>query len=176
MNRLRGFSRPLHLEHEPDGVMIQSRHIYEMKARARAMVGFTLLELLITLAIIVVLGMIAVTSYSKYTVRANRVEAKAALTGIAQRLERRFTSRHSYLVDAAEKTALLGNPAETDGGRYTLELAATETTYTITANAKQGKGQFERDQQCRSFSLDHTGKELATSADGKDTTTTCWGR
>ncbi len=59
--------------------------------------GFTLLELLITLAVITVLGMIAVTSYSQYTIRAKRTDATAALVRLAQKQERYYSAHRRYL-------------------------------------------------------------------------------
>jgi len=136
--------------------------------------GFTLLELLITLAIVVVLGMIAITSYSRYTQRAHRVEAKEALLKIGQQQERHYTTHHRYLVGDTALQRFNGGRDVTSGGRYTLEVSGSDSAYTVTAQAMGAEAL--RDRQCRRFTLDHTGRQTATAADGKTTTAECWGR
>jgi len=50
--------------------------------------GFTLVELMITVAIVAILAMIAVPAYTQYVMRANRTDAVKTLTLDAQSLER----------------------------------------------------------------------------------------
>lgn len=58
--------------------------------------GFTLLELMIVVAIVGILASIAYPSYRKYVIRSNRGEAKAALLELAQYMERNFTEANAY--------------------------------------------------------------------------------
>jgi type IV pilus assembly protein PilE len=64
-----------------------------MKARAR---GFTLIEMMITVAIIGILASIAYPAYQDYVRRAARADAKAVLMETAQFMERHFTTNNAY--------------------------------------------------------------------------------
>ena len=60
--------------------------------------GFTLIELMIVVAIIGLLASIAYPSYQEYVRRGARAEARAAIMQMAQLQERYFTDRGGYLV------------------------------------------------------------------------------
>jgi type IV pilus assembly protein PilE len=58
--------------------------------------GFTLIELMIVVAIVAILSAIAYPSYRKYVMRSNRGEAKAVLMELAQYMERNYTLSNAY--------------------------------------------------------------------------------
>ncbi len=130
--------------------------------------GFTLIELMITVAVIAILASIALPSYRNYVLKSGRAEAKTALLEGAQVLERCFTRFSAY--DAAgcatQRTAIDGELGE--NGKYQLDIdTITPTTFTLTATPKGG----QTDDKCGTYTLTHTG---ARSVDGDDSLGDCW--
>jgi type IV pilus assembly protein PilE len=125
--------------------------------------GFTLIELMVTVAIIGILASIAYPSYTNSVIRSRRADATGALLGFANAMERRFTETNSYLGAAGTD----GTPADTgapriyatqspvDGGTayYSLTInAATQNTFTLRAapvGAQAGDGILELTQAGR---------------------------
>ncbi|MBA3755501.1 MAG: prepilin-type N-terminal cleavage/methylation domain-containing protein [Nitrosomonas sp.] len=62
--------------------------------------GFTLIELMITVAIIGILAAIAYPSYTQYTIRANRTAAQAEMMDIANRQQQFLLTNRSYASQA----------------------------------------------------------------------------
>jgi type IV pilus assembly protein PilE len=75
--------------------------------------GFTLIELMIVVALIAILASLAMSAYGKYVLRARRVEAKTALNLVMQTQEKYFTSYNKYTADltgpATDGLALVGS-------------------------------------------------------------------
>ena len=113
--------------------------------------GFTLIELLIAIAIVGILAAVAYPSYIDSVSKSRRADAKAALLGFAQAMERHYTTEGTY-AGAAEDDGDTGSPAifsttsPLDGTDvyYNLEIeSATSNTYVIGAEptgAQDGDG------------------------------------
>jgi type IV pilus assembly protein PilE len=88
--------------------------------------GFTLVELVVAIAIIGILAAIAIPSYQGYTRRAACEDAKANVTGVANLLERYRAQNNTYVGFAI--------PASISQGSATLGIASDASTYTVTAS------------------------------------------
>jgi type IV pilus assembly protein PilE len=125
--------------------------------------GFTLIELMIVVAIVAVLAAIAIPSYTQYVVRANRAEATSALLSEASAQQRFFTNNNKFSDKLLTKDT-------TENGYYKLTINRPDNfTYTLTATP-QGN-QATRDTKCASFTLTHTGQKGVT---GTDPVNKCW--
>lgn len=123
--------------------------------------GFTLIELMITVAIIAILAAIALPSYQQYVLRANRADAKAILMENAQFMERYFTTNNAY-TGAPVLSAV--SPKGATGGaiRYniTFSVAPTASLYTLQA-APAGS---QTNDSCGTLTLSNTGAQTPTTA------------
>lgn len=140
--------------------------------------GFTLIELMVTVAIIAILAAIAYPSYRNQVMRSNRAEARNALLQIQVAQEKFFLQNNRYAGDttaAASVTELnnlptaatpgLGVASATANGYYTITLVSpTDTTYVATATAA---GSQAADAACASLTINQTGTRTPTAGD-------CW--
>src|SRR6056297_1363215 len=108
---------------------------------SRPIKGFTLIELMIAIAILAIIMGIAIPSYTQYVLKSGRAEAKSELYQGAQALERCYTRYSAYNDgDCSAATALDGRMS--DNEKYELgvtEISATEFTLTATPKGSQLK-------------------------------------
>jgi type IV pilus assembly protein PilE len=117
------------------------------KVLPRKMTGFTLIELMIVVAIIGILASIGYPNYKGYVVKANRAEAKVALEGLSGAMERYYSESNSYVgatITGTPTTVAFSSKVPKDGtaSNYTLSISdLTASTYTLTATVTSGSTQ-----------------------------------
>ena len=139
--------------------------------------GFTLIELMVTIAIVGILAAIAYPAYRAQVLRAQRTDATAALLRVAAAQERYYLQNNSYAATANITTSPptgLGIPG-TDRRYYTLTIESTDLATAFTAVAVPAAGSPQlRDTNCARFTLTEGQLRGATKSSGTDNTTTCW--
>lgn len=117
--------------------------------------GFTLIEVMIAVAIIGILAAIAVPSYGDYVVRSNRTEAQRELVRFANLQEQYYIDFRAYASDLT-KLGASKNPFLTESGLYSIKASSENGGFTLTA-APLGS-QKSRDKKCQTISITSAGK------------------
>lgn len=118
--------------------------------------GFTLIELMIVVAVVAILASIALPSYNEYVLRSHRGNARAALLQVSQWLERAATASGTYpicntVVDATPPACQVPAGVLTvEGNRYRIDVNSTAGAYTLTATPLAS----QVTDRCASFVLD----------------------
>ncbi len=147
-----------------------------MHRRCGASAGFSLIELLVTIAIIGIMGAIAYPSYLAYTERSDRTDATTTMFNDAQILQRCYTQTYDYgqcltTTAPAGVTGVPPGPSASPQGYYNITVTAPSADqYTITATP--AKPPQTSDTGCTSFTLQSDGAQQST---GSASSETCWG-
>ncbi|MDR9753097.1 type IV pilin protein [Pseudomonas sp. SZMC_28357] len=128
--------------------------------------GFTLIEIMIVIAIIGIVITIGYPSLTEYLKKGRRTEIAGLLSEQAQILERTYSRTNVY------NTMPTGLSAGNDF--YTITPTLTETTFRLIATRKAGTSMAT--DKCGDFTLSNTGVRNMENATAGLTTKDCWGR
>lgn len=122
--------------------------------------GFTLIEVMIVVAMIAILASIALPSYESYMRKTRRIDAKNSLLDLAMRQEKFFSINNKYSATAADLgySALpYAVPSSNNNSYYDLSISLSTNTQSYTATATP-KGPQLNDAECYAYTLASTGQ------------------
>lgn len=131
--------------------------------------GFTLIEVMITVAIIGILSAIAIPAYSDYVTRGRIPEATSALAGMRINLEQYYQDNRNYGSTAG--ACGVANPSS-QSFTYSCDWGAggTDQSYTVTATGGAGRGM-----DGFVYTIDQAGARTSTMpAKWGGATANCW--
>ena len=142
--------------------------------------GFTLMELMIVVAIIGIIAAVAYPAFIKSGYKGRRADAKASLTQATQALERCYTTYGVYNSgNCPEYSALIAGTIISPKEYYTLSGVIAGTTYTVTATANTTtttttNAAQANDTGCTVMNLDNTGRQTSGSSTSTTDSGSCW--
>ena len=145
----------------------------QVKKHNKQATGFTLIEIMITVAIIGILAAVALPMYSDFVIRGRLVEAVSTLSGHRVKMEQFFLDSRTYTGACAAGTVATV-PAATENWNFACNPAPDATTYTITATGQGSISGFV-------FTIDQSNARStvitgAAANAGYTSSATCWVR
>ena len=137
--------------------------------RRRRAGGFTLIELMITVAIAAILASVALPMYRTYVQRGRIIDATSRLSDFRVRMEQYFMDNRTY--DKGGGKCGVPDPTDTNDAAFKIACdPATATTYTVKATGKASKGMKDF-----VYEIDQAGaKKTSGAPSGWTTNSTCW--
>ncbi len=120
--------------------------------------GFTLIELMIAVAIVGILAAVAYPSYIDSVARSNRSEGQRELVRLANLQEQYYVDRRTYTSSIKNLGVGTADTYKTDSGNYIISAVATTSPgFTLTATAQTP--QAANDSACKKITITETGKK-----------------
>lgn len=143
----------------------------------KTLLGYTLLELMVVVAIAALMAAIVLPNYDQHIKRARRTEAKQALASIATKLEKYFLNNNQYTTDISQlpghKLQVSGGEYFTENRHYKITVVNAGSNWRVEAEI-DGGGNQNNDTACRIFTLYLDGRRSAEDDGGNDSTSKCW--
>lgn len=128
--------------------------------------GFSLIEILVAVAIVSIIAALAIPSYQRQSLKGKRADGMAMLMDAAARQERHVIDNNAYATTPAQ-LGLTSDQSEKGFYKLVIVSAAPNQTFTMTAVAQNG----QENDDCVNLVIDHTGKRTHT---GLPATLKCW--
>lgn len=125
--------------------------------------GFTLIELMIVVAVVAILAAIAYPSFDEAVRKSRRGQAKADMVEVAQILERYHTEHNTYVGGEAFVPA---QSPKTGVSRYALQAVTAQSAFTITATPEPSQS----NDKCGDLTIDQAGAK----GNSKGALADCW--
>jgi len=143
---------------------------FQRPAASRMAAGFTLIELMITVAIVGILVVAAVEGYDFATIKARRGAAKGCLQEMAQYMERFYTTNLAYDKDTTGANVTPPTCSQDVTPFYTVGPAAGEPTASTYKFQAVPTGR-QHDSTCGTLAIDYKGVKAASGTGG---VAGCW--
>lgn len=134
--------------------------------KRHSVLGITLIELMVVIAIVAILGALAVPSYRQYVVRANRTEAINELLNIAACQERIYQKLNVYDANRC------GVGGTTTNNLYTMSMTTSNANQNFVVTATPSGSQAS--DACGNLTYSDQGVKNISASDDADKIATCW--
>jgi type IV pilus assembly protein PilE len=145
--------------------MLNSRSALSRRA------GFTLLEVMITVAIVGILAMVALPSYQEYIQRSKIIDATSKLGDFRTQMEKWFLDNRTYQTVPAAGTACgIADPTPGSSDAFAITCTASATTYLVVATGRPALGMSSS----FTYQIDQANQRQSAGPSGWAGSATCW--
>ncbi len=134
--------------------------------------GFTLIELMVTIAIVSILAVIAIPAYQEQVRKTRRADCQAELFKFANAMEKYFTINNTY--NSATNSGLGFTQCTVKGTKmYDLTISA-QSVSSYTLQAAPASGSPQANDKCGTLTVNNLGQKNISSAASGITNSDCW--